>query len=76
MTATPTAGHALLLSSTRRRCQELWNNVHITADQKRKATAYFNAHGDDAHKLYALNKRMGELITACTPRHQRPGFVE
>ena len=76
MTATPTAaGHALLLSAVRRTCQVLWNNVLITADEKRKASFYYDMNQDDAHKLYALNKRMGELILTRTPRHQRPGYA-
>ena len=65
-------GHNLLLSAVRRTCQTLWNNVLISAEEKRKATAYYNTHGDDAHKLYALNRRMGALILTRTPLHQRP----
>ena len=69
-TLTPT-GAALLLGSIRRTSQRLWNDVLITADEKRKATAYFQQHRDDARKLNALNKRMGELILDRTPNHQR-----
>ena len=69
-TLTP-AGSNLLLSAIKRTAQRLWNDVHITADEKRKAAAYCALHADDALKLYALNKRMGELILARTPRHQR-----
>ena len=74
-TTPPAAGHALLLSAVRRTCQGLWNNVLITAEEKRKASAYYADHQDDAHKLYALNKRMGALILTRTPRHQRPGYA-
>ena len=71
-TAPTTPGHGLMLSAIRRTAQLLWNNVLISADEKRKASAYYEANKDDAHKLYALNKRMGALILARTPAHQRP----
>lgn len=69
-TLTP-IGAAMLLSSVRRTCQRLWNDVLITADEKRLAKTYYDQHLDDAHRLHALNRRMGELILARTPAHQR-----
>ena len=64
-------GHGLLLAAVRKTCKQLWNSVHINADEKRKASAYYEANQDDAHKLYALNKRMSEMILSRTPKHQR-----
>ncbi|GAC1605462.1 MAG: hypothetical protein NVS3B25_34750 [Hymenobacter sp.] len=63
--------YALTLAAVRRTCQRLWNDVLISADEKRKASAYYQQHQDDIGKLYALNKRMGDLISARTPRHQK-----
>ena len=64
-------GATLLLNAVRRTCQRLWNATQISADEKRAAKAYFDTNGDDAHKLYALNKRMAALITTRTAAHQR-----
>lgn len=72
MSAALTPGEGLMLSSIRRTCQRLWNNVAISAEQKRLASEYFAKHGDDARKLHALNLRMSELITKATPAHQQP----
>lgn len=66
-----TAHCPLLLSSIRRTTQRLWNSVLITADEKRAAKGFYDTHGDDMHKLHALNRRMGALITERTPASQR-----
>lgn len=65
---------ALTLNAVRRTTQRLWNSPLITADEKRKAGAYLAQHPDDMYKLYALNKRLGELIIERTPIHQRPSY--
>lgn len=61
----------LMLKSVRETCHRLWNSTWINASEKRKATAYFEKHQDDMHKLNKLNKRMAYLITERTPLHQR-----
>lgn len=67
----PSAAHDLTLSAIRRTSQRLWNHPTVSADEKRKAAAYYQTHQDDARKLNALNERMAQLITARSPIHQR-----
>ena len=60
------------LNVTRENTIRLWNDVLITSGEKLKAMEYLTKHFENLPQIYALNKRMGDLILSRTRLANRP----
>ena len=60
------------LKATRETTIRLWNDVLITSEEKQMAMNYLANHFQNLPKIYAINKRMSNLILTRDRLANRP----